>query len=315
MCKKVWLLIWVFLFLASCTTKVDDVILSPSPHEINSPDKISDSLAREQIYWQGRFIHLDGTPVVNVPDAEAIEKLSLYSYPKLSHNNRYLAYQCGIFNRIGLWDLESNERKELVNASESLPYDATIGGFAFTPDDEKILFSLTWHGEDKTVYADLATVDITTGQIERLDITDLQVAFNDLDISSDGKWVVLDMVSLNNNVCLLVNLERRYVDCLSIEEGWYLSAKFMPDNTHIVYSHNKKIDSPSSIMLSRIDGTQTQELVSGFVKAIWIQLVTNNEIVFVGTAYPDSPCSYVYVINQDGSDLRKLSYLGGQCKK
>ncbi|WKZ35272.1 MAG: hypothetical protein QY332_16790 [Anaerolineales bacterium] len=312
--KQTWQVFVLLFFLTGCITPVKNIVLEPAARELSSPEELPEVLVHEQIYWQDRFVYLDGVSVEDVPDAKLLEDIRVYSSPKFSHNGRYVAYVYGsFFNKIGLWNSVSNEHTELVDTSRDLPYDARIGSFAFTPEDDKVLFSFTWHGNDGNVYADLATIDITTRQVEQLNINGFQVAFYGLDTSLDGKWVVTDMVTLDSQICLLVNLEQRNTKCLVYEKGWYDSVNFTPDNNHIVYSHNKEIGSPSSILFSKIDGTENRILVSGLAKSAWIQLAADNEVVFIGTAYDNLTCSHVYIINQDGSDLRKLAYLGEEC--
>jgi len=130
--------------------------------------------------------------------------------------------------------------------------------------------------------------------------------------STDGKWVASDMVTQNEQVCLLINLDERDVKCLTYEEGWYHSPIFLSDNTSIVYAYHKKVDSSYSIMFSSIETGESIELVSGLLRA-WIIFSTGNEIVFSGRTYNNPSCSYLYIISQDGRDFRKLSYLGEQC--
>lgn len=307
------LLFGLMLLLTSCTTALKDVAIQPSPREISSFDEISDELLAQPIYWKNSFVYLSGETVEYGLFTFLEEKGTRGIVPKLSHNQKYLAYVHGGFSKISLWDVEANEPRELINTSTDLSNNATIGGITFTPDNNQILFSYNWHGNNGETYAGLAMIDIITKKVIELDIAKFQVAFHNLDISFDGEWAATNMVTLDNQVCLLINLKRQETECLTYEKGWYLSTRFTPNSDYVVYSHTKEIDPPSSIMISKIDGTENKVLVSGLVRSASIRLVTNNEIVFVGTAYDNLRCSHVYVINQDGSDLRKLSYLGEDC--
>ena len=250
----------------------------------------------------------------NTPSAQLMDDLRVYSYPQFSHNRRYIAYEYGIFlNKIGLWDTVTNEHMELLNTSENLPYDATLGGITFTPNDDRILFAFKWNGEDNRFYTKLATTDIKSKEITQLEIENLQATFYNIESSLDGKWVVSDMVTQNNQVCFLTDLEEQEVKCLIYQEGWYSSVKFTPDSNYIVYDHSKSITDTTSIVRSKIDGTENKVLVSGFLGAAPL-IITQNEIIFAAdTLFNSKRCSHMYAINLNGSNFRKLSYLGEKC--
>lgn len=311
-------LILFYFFFTGCSGPVSKVVLQPAARDISSPEELPQSLIGEQIYWQDRLIYLSGKPVMeNDPVRQLWDEMNVVSapIPKFSHNKRYMLYRPSLGAKILLWDLETNERKWLAKAGEDLPAGARIYGMAFMPNDDKAIFSYSTQGRDNQItYSDLALVDIETGKIESLHITGFLSDFFYLNISPDGKWAVTDMVALNNRVCLLVNLEARSVECLNIEKGFYHSAVFLPDSERIVYSYVEKITSPatpSKILLSNIDGSEHRVLVSGLNNG-GILTVSPGEIVFVGATYDNPSYMYVYVINQDGSDLRRLSYLGEQ---
>ncbi len=309
---KKMLLLGVFLFLAGCTPSFpENVVLNPEPREITSSDDLSEELASQPLYWQDRFIYLDGTPMINAPSEQFLDELRA-SFFKISHDHRYIAYEYGFFrNKIGIWDTRTQTHQELVNTSEDVPYDATLSGIDFTENDNKIILAFTWNENSRT-HTRLATVDIATDEIEELEINNLGTTFFNIESSMDGKWVVSDKVTQGERVCLLIDLEEQDVKCLIYEEGWYSSVKFTPDSKHIVYGHRKKFNTPSSIMRSKVDRTENKSLVSGFMGASPI-IITRNEIVFVANLYDDTKCTYLYMINQDGSNFSKLSYLGEQC--
>lgn len=313
--RTLHLLLGLVLLLTSCVTYPEDVPLKPTPRDIYSPTELPEGLASQYIYWQDHLITLDGVSVEPDSVTQLLDDLRTSGLIlKFSHSNRYLAYVYkDFFSTIGLWDLETNERRDLINVKKEFAENATIGAIAFSPDDDKIFFDFTWHDDDGAMYADIATVDIATGSVEELNITYFQAGFHGLEISSDGKWAVTNVIAPDSLVCFLINLETRQLECINIKEGTYTSSKFALANTHIVYSYIKDITSPSSIMLSKIDGTKDKVLVSGLVRLAEIPIVTTNEIVFIGREYKDLACAYVYIINLDGSDLRKLSYLGGEC--
>lgn len=301
--------------LAGCFTPVNDVALQPAARDVLSPEELPESLADEQIYWQDHLVSLNGQTVMeNDPVGQSWDEMRIVSIlvPIFSHNKHYILGRPAFGANLLLWDLETNERKRLAEAGKDLPSSAMISGFAFMPNDEKVIFSYTWGGENQPTSSDMALVDIETGEVESLNIAGFLSDFFEINVSPDGKWAVTGMVTLNNRVCLLVNLETRSVECLNGEKGWYTSGMFLPDLEHIVYSHFKEIRSPSSIIISTIAGTENRELVSGLAGG-GILMVSSSEIVFIGGTYDNPACSYVYIINQDGSDLRRLAYLGEDC--
>ncbi|MDK1080409.1 MAG: hypothetical protein QGD88_02930 [Anaerolineae bacterium] len=326
MCKRIWLIISAFLLLAGCNKDVEDIVLAPTPREITLPSELPEELASRKIYWQGHLMHLDGTLVEFDPITQLDNEASILLSYKFSHNGRYLVYRYddiifddsnsfpgfpGLLKRIGLWNLKTGERKVLVEVEKDFSTDAMLGGIVFTPDDEKVLFAVLWRDDQEEKHVDLATVDIANGTIEKLGLYPLQVYSSALDISPDGKWIALAETStLSDQVCLLVNLERKTLKCLKFERGWYLSTRFTPDSNYIIYSQS--IKGRNSLYRSKIDGMENTLLVSGLLSAD-ILLINENDIVFSGAPYKNYKCSNIYIINQDGSNFRQLSYLGENC--
>lgn len=324
--KKVCLLVFLTALLVGCAGKAEQAVLSPTPREVTSPSELPAGLAHQQIYWQGRLIYLDGTPVEFDPITQLDHEENVLWWYKFSHNKRYLAYRYddvipddpesfpgfpGLRSKIGVWDLVKNERRVLVEVGKDFPKGAMLGGIAFTPDDSKVLFAVLWRDEQKGQHVDLATVDIVSGVIERLGFDPLPVYSHDLDISPDGKWAVLAETSaLDERVCLLVNLEKKTLECLTFERGWYRTVRFVPDNS-LIYSHNKKIRNAVALYHSKIDGMNIR-LVSG-LSSMEILLIYEEQVVFRGATNDNYRCSNVYVVNLDGSDLRRLSFLGQEC--
>lgn len=280
--------------------------------ELSSANKLPSELITQHIFWQNSFMYLDGASVKNTPCAQALNGLKLYLDPKLSHDKRYVVYQYGSFDKIGIWDTVSKQTSELINASKDLPNNAEIDGVAFTSDNSKILFSYHWINDDGLNHSGLATVSIATRNIEKIHISDFQISLFDLDTSSDGKWAATDITTLDNQACFLIDLEMKQMTCLTFEKGWFTTVRFTPNSKYVVYGHNKKIFSPHSLVISKIDGTENRILASGF-EGIIVLNVTNQEVVFAGSTYETPNCSSVYLINQDGTNLRELSYLGNQC--
>lgn len=312
--KQLWQVVTLSFFLIGCMAPVKGMTITPLVRELSSPKELPESLTQEQIYWQKHLVFLNGTQVENDSFTQLMNDMKPVSgsVPEFSHQKRYLAYEELGSSRIFLWDLITNEKRWLIDAVKDFPYRAKLGDFTFTPDDDKVIFSYIWADNDQITHSDLATVDIETGIIESLHITSFQSDFFELNISADSKWLATNMVALNDQVCLLISMEERSVKCLTIEKGWYHSTKFLPDLQYIVYTHRKEINSPTRIMISKIDGTETRELASGFVVAE-VYTVSANEIIFGGTTFDNPKCGYIYVINEDGSDLRKLSYMGENC--
>jgi|GEM_PF-2185933 len=311
---QIGLCVVLIYLLAGCFTSVKDIAMQPSARDISSPEELPEELMDEQIYWQGRMVYLSGKPVENDPVMQLLKELHVEpgAIPQYSHQKRYLIYKDFLSTKILLWNLETNERKWLAEAGKDLPSGSMISGMTFMPDDKEVIFTYTWGSENQATTSDMALIDTESGEVEPLHISGFLSDFFEINVSPDGKWAVTNMVTLNNRVCFLVNLESRKVECLDGEEGWYTSAMFLPDSQHVVYSHNKEINSPTTIMISKIEGTENRELVSGLTGG-GVSIVSSKEIVFVGVTHDNPGCRHVYIINQDGSDLRRLAYLGEDC--
>ncbi|RME58631.1 hypothetical protein D6779_06110 [Candidatus Parcubacteria bacterium] len=325
MFKRILWLLLLFPWLTGCTGKIENAVLSPVPHEVTSPKGLAENLTRLPIYWRGVLVYLDGKVIENDPITQLKndKSIMLGSY-KFSHNGRYLVYRYadviwndseafpgfpGLREKMGIWDLETGERKVLVEIGKDFPKETTMEGLAFFPGDSKVLFSVMWRDNDKT-HADLATVDMESGMIKRLGMYPLPVFSLDLDISPDGKWAVLaETATLDNQVCLLVNLEQRTLDCLPLGKGHYISTRLTP-NENIVFVH--RLRTSVGVYASEIGGTENKLLVSGLSSAriFWTD---KGEVIFSGATYDNYKCSSIYIVNLDGSDFRRLSYLGEEC--
>lgn len=171
--KQIWLVLALFYLLTGCVAPAKDIALQPAARDILSPEELPESLTGEQIYWQGRMVYLNGQPVMeNDPVRQLWEEMHIVSapIPEFSHQKRYMLDRAALGRNILLWDLETNERKWLIETGKGLPASAQINGMAFMPNDDKVIFSYTWGGENQPTYSDLALVDIESGDIETLNI-------------------------------------------------------------------------------------------------------------------------------------------------
>ncbi len=297
------------------------------PLQIKSPEQLPPELFDKTIYWQGRLIKLNGDIIEHDPITQLKNELDvLWSY-EFSSDNRFLAYQFDevfqddtkpfsgfpvVHKRIGLWNLETNEKKILVNADEDFSADVSLGGIAFTPADDQILFMALWRDSKGKQRVDLAIVEIPTKTIELLEIDSLPAQSLGINISPDGNSVVLDGISvLNDQACLLVNLQHRNVQCLATGPGNYLSSRFSVDGEYIIFS--RSFQGKNNIYRSKIDGTEITLLASGFAR-LDVLFTTNHDVVFSGATFENYECSNIYAINIDGENLIELSYLGNQCE-
>lgn len=321
--KKIWWLVFLWL-LIGCGGKTEAIALSPTPRDIASPTELPEQLTRLPIYWQGRIITLGGVPVLDSPIVTSGEDKSLPCYA-FSHDHRYFAY-CydewlpeepgafpgfpGVREKIGLWDLKHNKRQELFEANPFGANPTIRGGVAFSPDDKKVLFAVAWQNEKGTDRVDLASVDILSGKIEYLGIDSLYSLPFELDISPDGKWAAMDVSTLDDQVCLLIEMGERRLKCLMLEKGHYISPKFI-NNQSLIYVH--RLNKEVGIFVLRIDnGEKKKQPVSGLNRARIIA-GTDNFIIFSGATYENYKCESIYAIKLDGSDFRRLSYLGEEC--
>lgn len=88
--------------------------------------------------------------------------------------------------------------------------------------------------------------------------------------------------------------------------------KFTRDSSAVLYNHSKDLRDPSVIYRLQIDDPQPVVLVNGF-RSIEILMAGKRDVVFRGATYGDYRCDNIYLISLDGSDFRRLSYLGEEC--
>lgn len=322
--KKIWWLIFLWL-LIGCSGKTEAIVLSPTPRDITSPTELPEELRDLPIYWQGHIITLGGVPVLDSPIITSSEDTSLPCYA-FSHDRRYFAY-CydewlpeekgafpgfpGVREKIGLWDLKDNKHQELFEANPFGANPTMRGGVAFSPDDKKVLFAVAWQDEKGTDRAALASVDILSGEIEYL-MSTLPFFPFEMDVSTDGKWAAMDISTLDNRVCLLIDLENKTTKCFTLEKGWYQTVKFTRNSNAVLYNHSKNLGDASVLYRLQINDPYPVVLVNGF-RSIEILVVGKRDVVFKGATYGDYRCDNIYLISVDGSDFRRLSYLGEEC--
>lgn len=303
---KATILLGSALLLTSClrTTRAAEFTGPvPTPRDVASPEGLDPDLARTRIYW-GHYRHLDGTDVsLPVPEGTMIGRLS--------PSGRYSTSVIG-FGLIEWWDLEAGERRILVDMKEAFPSAVFVDHPSFMPDERSLLFEVAWSD-----HSDPATVDVDTGEIEYIDAPGGGNRFPE--ISPDGRWILVSCEGGEPGgawALCLINREARTKTTLTDEQGFdpRFSGQFTPDSQFVVYlTTDASLSGEGRLYRVGIDGQDKLLLVSGLNVGGGLALPPGQEVVFSCPDTDRPACSWVCVVNLDGTDVRRLTYLGEQC--
>ncbi|MEW6568451.1 MAG: hypothetical protein AB1449_09875 [Chloroflexota bacterium] len=280
----------------------------PSARDVASPEGLDLGLAHTRIAW-GREVYLDGSEVAlptSFPEGA--------SQADLSPSGRYLVYVTGfvVDDKIEWLDLDTGERRVLAGESDFTPRALALGNPSFTADEQTVVFEVGWSNAIK-----VAAVDLASGHI---DVVDTPGAANTYPrVSPDGRWIVVsceDGDPGGNWALCLIDREARTRTTLTDDEGYdpLLGGLFTPDGQFVVYfTGDTSLGGDGRVYRIGIDGQDKLLLVSGIYQGDALLATTERETVF-SCGYPETPaCSWVCVVNLDGTDVRRLTYLGDQC--
>ena len=295
----------VYLVLAACAYAPTFSGPNPAPREVVLPDDLSKELTQVRIIWktateEGRryFIRLDGS------DPIAMQGCSV-----LSSDERYLVCAPNIgLKKLELVDLQTGERRVLVDREDAFPTALWLGYPSFTPDGQGVIFDIALPDN-----SDLAIVDIDSGEIDFMYAPE-RVDF-EATISPDNNWILTYCEPTPPGagfvLCILdreTNKRFHLVDeALNIGPG----SRFTLDSQSVVYIAPMENEG----LLYRIDIEDRAKhlLVSGLHPQETILGVSSEDVVFTCT-YPENiACRWVCVVGLDGSDMRRLTYLGEHC--
>jgi hypothetical protein len=283
----------------------------PTPRDLTSPAELSPELATLRIPWAGEQVEGPAVALINL-DGRDPQQISLPEYavtPSLSPSTRYVVYVATLLPEadVELLDFQTQERHILVRGKERFP-GAILANPSFSPDEAQVVFEVKWSDR-----IDLAIVDVASEKVQYLDLGGGLNMWPE--ISPDGKWILIaceNPTQSEFSFCLLDQAQRvrRYL----VNDVVPRNGKFSPDGQLVAY-----IAMAGGVMgegqLYRVgqDGNDKIRLVSGLFPGEEILSLTPEDVVFSCT-YPGQPaCSWVCVVGLDGSDVRRLTYLGERC--
>ncbi|MEW6217258.1 MAG: hypothetical protein AB1543_06210 [Candidatus Bipolaricaulota bacterium] len=209
-------------------------------------------------------------------------------------------------------DLDTGEHRVLAEEGDFTPRAMSLEFPTFTPDEQAVVFEVGWSHAIK-----VASVDLASGRIDLIDAPGAANTFPR--VSPDGRWILVSCEGGEPGggwALCLIDRERRTRTTLTDDEGYdpLHSGRFTPDSRFVVYfTGDLSRGGDGRVYRVGIDGQDKLLLVSGLYPTNALLTTTQNEVVF-SCRYPETPgCSWVCVVNLDGTDVRRLTYLGEQC--
>jgi len=308
---KASLMLCTVLLLASCLWNRSNSSFSgpiPVPRDVTSPGELSADLAITRIVW-GEYVFLNGTDAMpSVPLPEDASEATL------SSSGRYVAYHTGFVlnDQIEWLDLETGEHRVLARELDFTPAAMSVSYPTFTPDEQSIVFQVGWSDATK-----VASVDLASGDIQVIDAPGAMNTFPE--VSPDGRWVLVSCEGGESGglwALCLIDREARTRTYLADDEGFdpMFGGLFTPDGQWVVYyTSDASLSGGGRVYRVGIGGEDKLLLASGLRPSGVMLAATAQEAVFP-CRYPDRPaCDWVCVVNLDGTDPRRLTYLGERC--
>jgi Tol biopolymer transport system component len=309
--KLVIPLIAIILILSGCLpSEVSFTGPVPPARDVIDPEELVPELAQVRVFFReedneggtGYFLRLDGTDPISLPEGCGV----------LSINERLVVCtpSAGLFT-LDIYDLVSGERHVLLSKDEAFPDASYFSYPAFMPDGQTVIFVVAWSD-----HSNLATIDSESGEIEYLNVPGIMNI--EPRVSPDGHTIlvscegrqpgagfVLCIYDMNSGI-------REYLvdESINVIPG----SRFTPDGLSVVYSAPiGGINGEGHIYRIDLDDGDKHVLVSGLHSTDGVLGVTSDDVVFT-CRVPERPtCSQICVVGLNGSDVRRLTYLGEQC--
>ena len=278
----------------------------PSPLDVSSPDGLAPELASTVIAW-GRLIHLDGSDVEAV--LGPLDRLG-----RLSRSGRYLTYvtRADLRDQIEWLDLQTGEHQVLVEKDDAFPGAVSLTAPTFTPDEQAVVFQVDWPNR-----VNLASVTVADARIEMLYSRGGVNAFPA--VSPDGRSILVSCDSEEPGgfwALCIIDWETRGRRQLTDDEGSdpMLGGLFAPDGRAVVYfTSPRTMEWDGRIYVTGGGGEGKRLLVSGLTPVGGLLAVTSEDAVFPCAVATRPSCRWVCVVDLDGADVRRLTYLGERC--
>lgn len=283
----------------------------PTPRDVTSPAELSPELASLRIPWVGDEAEEPAVALINL-DGSDPQPISLPEYavtPRLSPTTRYVVYVTTLLPEadIEMLDLLTQERHVLVRGKERFPGVFLVNP-SFSSDEAQVVFEVK--SGDRI---DLAIVDVASGKVQYLE---LGGGFNMWpEISPDGKWILVACeheTQAGFGLCLLDGDKhiRRYL----VDDVVFQGGKFTPDGQYAVYvAAPEGVFGQGELYRVGLDGQNKLLLVSGLDSGAGVLGATAHDAAFTCSNAEKPGCYGVCVVGLDGSDVRRLTYLGERC--
>jgi len=283
----------------------------PLPRDVSSPDGLSPEVAATRIWWQGRYRYLDGTLVFPNLSQDP-------HWGRLSPSGKHFVGLTGGFNQIEWMNVETGQQRVLAD-SRYLPGGPALGLPRFTPDERAVVFDVCWSDR-----CHVAIVDVASGEIAHIPLG-RTMNKNPL-VSPDGQWILVECEGRFPRsfwALCLIDWEAHIRSFLTDDEGFnpaFAGSEFTPDSQWVVYPA-WHVSMPAwrvpreegRIYRVSIDGVEKYLLLSGVSAATEVMAVTSDDVVFSCRFSNEPRCDWVCVMGLDGSDVRRLAYLGESC--
>jgi Tol biopolymer transport system component len=282
-------------------------LIFPTEDEITIPDRITDPLQLSEnlsnqriLFYTSQEVYIttlirETIDTIKLPEPGSRIRISPYSACCLAYST---------FNSIWIIDFQLEKNLLVVDTQIESP-NLIVGDPAFSPDSQKLVFSMIW---DTTDEYDLATVNSNGENFQRLDVRGYN---NEPKYSPDGKWILTVCegdVEIGGFQLCIMNSDGKGRKWLTNNPGEFHHGWFTPDGTRIVFSRLDigMIKDRVGLYVMDIDESNIIQLIEWHARVLTFS-ADGNEVVFC-KFHDDGGCEGIYVINLDGTNLRHLAY-------
>ena len=311
--------LFFFLFVSGCLNISDPY--SFEAISISDPSSISKGLKQEVIFLS-KNVNDENVISITSLDFQTKDKKILVrecNGVELSPDGKFVTYVSGeIINgdfRDALWLYDLDKQTEVKIAGWDKKFtEIALSNPSFSPDGNKIIFSVTWFETD---IVGLATVNID-GSNQKILKTNLPLNEGPI-YSPDGTLIMVTCAGLDD-----VSKQPGFQLCLLEKNGLFQKQltnrgdahgfrSFTPDGKRIVFSEFEFggplgiINKPEDrFFIMDIDG-ENKTLLLDWEVGVRGFSADGKEIIFEGRRDEKSPWG-IYIINIDGTNLRHLTY-------
>ncbi len=289
--------------------------------KIISPRNVENDIENEVIFFE-KYVQYQSIVAILSLDLSRYEIIQLphvVNQPEISQDSQVVVFVKRDKiddiepHSIWLYDISMDEETRLAGWNEDI-LDIWISGPSFSYDGKSVIFTVTWFDKEKI---GLAVVDIDGSNLRVLD-TNSQICHGP-EYSPNGERIIVCCPGID-----ILSGEPGFQICLLDQNGIYIrhltnigdsnnSYYFTPDGLNIAYSEvefggifeilNRRKD---RFVVMDLEGGNKREILSWDV-GILVFRNESQQIIFEGRPNPKSPWG-IYVINNDGSNLRHLTY-------